>query len=49
MLVLAFPELKRDPGPVSEALDRTCAGPEAMEFWRHLVAQDIREEEEQGF
>ncbi len=41
MLLLAFPELKRHPGPVSDILEANDAGPAAMEFWRGLVAQEI--------
>jgi hypothetical protein len=41
MLLLAFPELKRDPGPVSEILEASGAAPEAVEFWRELVVEEI--------
>ena len=47
MLLLTFPELKRDPGPVSEILESSGAGPDAMEFWRDLVAQEIRSEDDE--
>jgi hypothetical protein len=42
MLLLAFPELKRHPGPVSDILEASSASPPAMEFWQGLVAQEIR-------
>jgi hypothetical protein len=42
MLLLRFPELRRDPGPVSEILEAGGAALTAMEFWRNLVVQDIR-------
>ena len=42
MMLLAFPELKRDPGPVSDVLEANCASPGAMEFWRGLVTEEIR-------
>jgi hypothetical protein len=41
MLLLTFPELKRDEGPVSERLRDAGAGPEVLDAWRELVAQDL--------
>jgi hypothetical protein len=41
MLLLAFPELKREQGPVTERLGDAGAGPEVMATWRELVAQDL--------
>jgi hypothetical protein len=46
MLLLTFPELKCDPGPVSEILKSSGASPTAMQFWRDLVAQEIRRPDE---
>jgi hypothetical protein len=47
MLLLTFPDLKRDPGPVSEILEAGGAPLTAMEFWRDLVAQEIRSSNEE--
>jgi hypothetical protein len=47
MLLLTFPDLKRDPGPVSEILEAGGAPLTAMEFWRDLVAQEIRSSDEE--
>ncbi len=41
MLLLAFPELKRDPGPVTQQLTEAQALPETMLVWQNLVQQDI--------
>jgi hypothetical protein len=41
MLLLAFPDLKRDPGPVGDRLAAVGATPEALAAWRELVAQEI--------
>lgn len=46
MLLLTFPDLKRDPGPVSDRLHAAGANPEALATWRALVAQEIRPAEE---
>ena len=43
MLLLAFPELKTETGPVSDVLDRMGASAEEMNTWRDLVAQEIRQ------
>ena len=42
MLLLSFPELKSDSGPVSAALQSIGASAEEMNTWRELVAQEIR-------
>ena len=42
MLLLAFPELQRHPGPVSDILEASRASPPAMDFWQSLVAKEIR-------
>jgi hypothetical protein len=41
MLLLAFPDLKRDPGPVSERLQAAGVTPAVLAVWRELVAQEI--------
>jgi hypothetical protein len=40
-LLLAFPALKRDPGPVTDSLKAGHADRRALELWRRLVAQHI--------
>jgi hypothetical protein len=42
MLLLTFPELKREEGAVAERLATAGGGPEALRVWQELVAQDIR-------
>ena len=50
MLLLAFPELKRKEGVVSEALKSLGAKDNVMETWRELVLQHmVAEEDEQEF
>lgn len=51
MLLLTFPELKQEHGPVAERLTTAGGGPEAFHVWRELVAQNIRlpDDEEDGF
>jgi hypothetical protein len=46
VLLLAFPDLKRDPGPVTEHLSSNRASDAALAIWRDLVAQDIHPEED---
>jgi hypothetical protein len=46
LLLLAFPALKRDPGPVTDLLNAAGAGPEVLAVWRDLVAQEIRPPQE---
>ena len=46
MLLLTFPELKHDTGPVLDQLHAADATPEALAVWHHLVAQEIRVAEE---
>jgi len=43
MLLLTFPELKKEQGAVSEALRSMKAGEEVMKAWSGLVAQAIVE------
>ena len=49
MLLLAFPELKRERGHVWDALNRMQAAPGAIEFWKQLVSEEIRAEDEDAF
>ena len=48
MLLLTFPELKREESAVSAALKSIGAKDEVMETWRELVAQDIVEPGDDG-
>lgn len=41
LLLLALPELKRDPGPVTERLYARSADESTLQVWAELVAQDI--------
>jgi hypothetical protein len=41
MLLLTFPKLKADPGPVGERLCATGAGAQVLAVWREIVAQEI--------
>jgi hypothetical protein len=41
VLLLAFPELKSDPGPVTECLNRAMADEGAAAIWRELAEQEI--------
>ncbi len=46
MLLLKFPELKCETGPVADSLKASGSGPEIMALWKQWVAQDIRAEAE---
>jgi hypothetical protein len=46
MLLLTFPALKCDPGPVRERLQAAGATPEVLAAWQAVVCQDIRPPEE---
>ena len=46
MLLLAFPELKRDDGLVTERLKAEDAGEDMMNLWRDLVKQEIQSTDE---
>jgi len=46
MLLLRFPELKRDPRPVADRLIAAGADEAVLSVWEKLVAQDIRPMEE---
>jgi hypothetical protein len=41
MLLLAFPELKTESGPVSKVLDSIGVTENLLNTWRELVAQEI--------
>lgn len=46
LLLLRFPKLKRDPGPVTEHLHAAGADPATLAVWGELVAQEIRPADE---
>lgn len=46
MLLLRFPELKRDPGPVVDRLRAVGADPTMLAAWKTLVAQEIQPADE---
>ncbi len=46
MLLLTFPALKRDTGPVVDRLQAAGAGPKVLAVWKELVAQKIRPADE---
>jgi hypothetical protein len=46
MLLLAFPDLKRDPGSVRDCLEAAGADPEVLTVWTEIAAQEIRPAEE---
>jgi hypothetical protein len=46
VLLLTFPELKRDLGPVRDRLEAAAAGPEILAAWQQIVAEDILPEDE---
>ncbi len=49
-LLLRFPKLKTETGPVADTLRRLGAPPQALEAWQTLVAQEILpEDEDTGF
>ncbi len=48
MLLLTFPELKKEESAVSEALRSMKAGEDVMKAWSELVAQDIVETDDDG-
>lgn len=47
MLLLAFPELKRESGPVADRLKAASAPPDVLVVWRKIVAQEIRPPDEE--
>jgi hypothetical protein len=46
MLLLTFPELKRDSGPVVDRLEAAGADPAVLTVWKELVAQEIQPTDE---
>lgn len=46
MLLLKFPELKRDTGPVADRLHAAGADPAVLAVWQELVAQEIQPADE---
>jgi hypothetical protein len=46
MLLLTFPELKTEEGPVAERLRASGATDAVMAAWKKLVAQEILPEDE---
>jgi len=42
MMLLAFPELKQEAGPVADRLQAIGASVEAMAAWKELVKQEIQ-------
>jgi len=48
MLLLTFPELKKEKGAVGNALMSMDANEEVTKTWTELVAQEIVEPEEDG-
>jgi hypothetical protein len=47
VLLLQFPELKTETGPVRERLDAAGAGADVLEAWREIVAQEIVAEDDE--
>jgi hypothetical protein len=47
LLLLAFPKLKRDPGPVTDFLNSAQADQNVLALWRELVAQEIMPESDE--
>lgn len=45
-LLLTFPELKTERGPVRERLEAAGAGPDVLAAWNELVAQEILPEDD---
>jgi hypothetical protein len=48
LLLLTFPELKRDPGPVTERLRAAGASEEISASWREIVNTEIQPAAEEG-
>lgn len=47
LLLLRFPEFRRDPGPVVDRLRAAGADPTVLTVWQELVAQEIRPADEE--
>jgi hypothetical protein len=49
-MLLRFPELKRERGPVRDLLESRSANDEVLSFWNEIVAEEItREVEDEEF
>jgi len=48
MLLLTFPELKKEQGPVSEAVKSLGAKDDVMKTWRELVEEELIEPDEEN-
>jgi hypothetical protein len=46
MLLLAFPDLKKEAGPVEDSLKSLGVSEEVLSSWRQLVAEEIRQPED---
>lgn len=46
MLLLTFPDLKHDPGPVTDRLKAADVAPAVLAVWKELVAQEIQSADE---
>ena len=49
LLLLTFPELKRDSGPVRTCLEAVGAAPAVLAVWQELVTQEILSEDEEAW
>lgn len=50
MLLLAFPHLKKHPGPVTKHLTASSADSSVLDTWKDLVSQELSaEDEDEGF
>ena len=50
VLLLAFPQLKKHPGPVTKHLAASSAESAVLDVWKDLVSQELSaEEEDEGF
>ena len=49
LLLLTFPELKRDLGPVRDCLEAVGAEPAVLAVWQELVTQEIQPEDEEAW
>ncbi len=47
MLLLTFPDLKTDTGPVQTALQAATSEPAILNLWQEIVVQDIQAEDEE--
>lgn len=49
-MLLAFPDLKRNTGPIADRLTVAGAAPEVLALWHDLVSQEISApDEDEGF